>query len=92
MDGCADVANNAGTSFPPSLKSAADTMDKLTAANRSLSSVTVLFALSVVCQCTQNNAVPRAVKTIQFPVQSKQHRTRRALLAGKGVTVGISNE
>ena len=72
-----------GTCFPPSLKSAADTMDKLTAANGSLSSVTVLFALF---------AVASASKTIQFPVQSKQHRTRRALLAGKGVTVGISNE
>ena len=62
-----------GTCFPPSLKSAADTMDKLTAANGSLSSVTVLFALFAVCQCienntgqcTQNNTVPSAVKTTQ---------------------------
>ena len=64
-------------------------MDKLTAANRSLSSVTVLFALFASASKTIQDS---ALKTIQFPVQSKQHRTRRALLAGKGVTVGISNE
>ena len=80
-----------GTCFPPSLKSAADTMDKLTAANRSLSSVTVLFALFAVASASKT-IQDSALKTIQFPVQSKQHRTRRALLAGKGVTVGISNE